>query len=37
LPIGLQLAGAPWGEATLARIGEAYERAAGWSTRRPVL
>jgi aspartyl-tRNA(Asn)/glutamyl-tRNA(Gln) amidotransferase subunit A len=37
LPIGLQLAGAPWGEAALARIGEAYERAAGWSTRRPTL
>ncbi|MFN8592542.1 MAG: amidase [Thermomicrobiales bacterium] len=37
LPIGLQLAGAPGAETTLARIGQAYERAAGWSARRPPL
>jgi len=35
LPIGLQLAGRPDGEATLCRIGHAYERAAGWHRRRP--
>ena len=37
LPIGLQLVGTPWAETALARIGQAYERAAGWSTRRPTL
>jgi aspartyl-tRNA(Asn)/glutamyl-tRNA(Gln) amidotransferase subunit A len=37
LPIGLQLVGAPWAETGLARIGQAYGRAAGWSTRRPTL
>jgi aspartyl-tRNA(Asn)/glutamyl-tRNA(Gln) amidotransferase subunit A len=37
LPIGLHLVGVPWGERSLARIAQAYERAAGWSTRRPPL
>ena len=35
LPIGLQFAGRPGHEATLFAIGEAYERAAGWTARRP--
>jgi aspartyl-tRNA(Asn)/glutamyl-tRNA(Gln) amidotransferase subunit A len=35
LPIGLQVVGAPGGEAMLARVGAAYERAAGWHERRP--
>jgi aspartyl-tRNA(Asn)/glutamyl-tRNA(Gln) amidotransferase subunit A len=33
LPIGLQLAGKPFAEAALCRIGHAYERAAGWWQR----
>jgi aspartyl-tRNA(Asn)/glutamyl-tRNA(Gln) amidotransferase subunit A len=37
LPIGLQLIGRPFGEATLLRIGQAYERATSWSDRRPPL
>jgi aspartyl-tRNA(Asn)/glutamyl-tRNA(Gln) amidotransferase subunit A len=37
LPIGLQLIGRPFGEATLLRIGRAYERATSWSDRRPPL
>jgi aspartyl-tRNA(Asn)/glutamyl-tRNA(Gln) amidotransferase subunit A len=35
LPIGLQLAGRPFAEATLCRIGHAYERTTGWWRRRP--
>ncbi|HEU5434403.1 MAG TPA: amidase [Thermomicrobiales bacterium] len=35
LPIGMQIAGRPGDEATLFRIGRAYEAAAGWSERRP--
>jgi aspartyl-tRNA(Asn)/glutamyl-tRNA(Gln) amidotransferase subunit A len=37
LPIGMQLAGRPGDEATLFRIGRAYEAAAGWSQRQPPL
>jgi aspartyl-tRNA(Asn)/glutamyl-tRNA(Gln) amidotransferase subunit A len=37
LPIGLQLIGRPFAEATLLRIGRAYERATDWSERRPPL
>ncbi len=37
LPIGLQLIGRPFGEATLLRVGQAYERATRWSDRRPPL
>ncbi len=35
LPIGLQLAGRHLGEATLLRIGHAYQQATAWHLRRP--
>ncbi|MDP2054446.1 MAG: amidase, partial [Acidobacteriota bacterium] len=35
LPIGLQLYGRAFDEATLLRIGDAYERATDWHRRRP--
>lgn len=34
LPVGLQIAGAPWREATVLRAARAYERATTWSARR---
>jgi aspartyl-tRNA(Asn)/glutamyl-tRNA(Gln) amidotransferase subunit A len=37
LPLGLQIAGRPFDEATVLRVGHAYERAAGWLSRRPPL
>mgnify|MGYP000589705910 CR=1 FL=1 len=37
LPIGLQLAGRPFDEATVLRVAAAYERATDWVTRRPPL
>ncbi len=37
LPIGLQLLGKPFGEATLLRIGHAYEQATGWHQEKPPL
>jgi len=37
LPVGLQLAGRPFAEAALCRIGHAYERATGWHRLRPPL
>jgi aspartyl-tRNA(Asn)/glutamyl-tRNA(Gln) amidotransferase subunit A len=37
LPIGMQLVGRPFAEATLLRLGHAYEQAAGWRLRRPAL
>jgi aspartyl-tRNA(Asn)/glutamyl-tRNA(Gln) amidotransferase subunit A len=36
LPISLQLAGRPFDEVTVLRVGHAYERATEWHTRRPV-
>jgi aspartyl-tRNA(Asn)/glutamyl-tRNA(Gln) amidotransferase subunit A len=35
LPVGLQLIGARWGEASLLAIAQSYEEAAGWSSRHP--
>jgi aspartyl-tRNA(Asn)/glutamyl-tRNA(Gln) amidotransferase subunit A len=37
LPIGLQLVGAPFDEATVLRAAQAYESATDWHTRRPPL
>ena len=37
LPIGLQIAGRPFAEATVLQAGHAYERASGWYTRHPVV
>ncbi len=37
LPLGMQLAGRRFDEATVLRAGHAYESAAGWRRRRPVL
>jgi len=35
LPVGLQIAGRPFDEATVLRVARAYERAADWTGRRP--
>jgi aspartyl-tRNA(Asn)/glutamyl-tRNA(Gln) amidotransferase subunit A len=37
LPIGLQLAGRDWDEATLLRVGHAYQQATDWHLQRPKL
>src|SRR2546426_1064149 len=37
LPLGMQIVGRPFGEATILPIGHAYERATAWHTRRPPL
>src|SRR5204863_7085088 len=37
LPLGMQIIGRPFGEATILKIGHAYERATEWHTRRPQL
>jgi len=37
LPIGLQLAGRAWEEATLLRVGHAYQQVTDWHLRRPKL
>ena len=35
LPLSLQLSGRPFEEATVLRVGHAYEKATAWHTRRP--
>jgi aspartyl-tRNA(Asn)/glutamyl-tRNA(Gln) amidotransferase subunit A len=37
LPIGLQLAGRRFDEATVLRVGHAYEQSTDWHWRRPPL
>ena len=37
LPVGLQLTGRTFDEATLLRIGDAYERMTGWHKETPRL
>ena len=37
LPLGLQIAGRPFDEATVLKAGHAYERATAWRARRPRL
>jgi aspartyl-tRNA(Asn)/glutamyl-tRNA(Gln) amidotransferase subunit A len=37
LPIGLQVAGRPFDEATVLRIAHAYERATEWHLQQPSL
>jgi aspartyl-tRNA(Asn)/glutamyl-tRNA(Gln) amidotransferase subunit A len=37
LPIGVQLMGAPFADATLVRLGRAFQQATDWHLRRPDL
>lgn len=37
LPIGMQIAGRPFDEATVLRVGHAYEQATPWHRRTPAL
>src|SRR5438105_6009904 len=37
LPIGMQIVGRPFDEATVLRAADAYQRLTDWHTRRPVL
>ena len=35
MPIGLQIAGRPWEEQTVLKVGHAFERATDWHIKRP--
>jgi len=35
LPMGLQIVGRPFDEATVLRVADAYQRLTDWHTRRP--
>jgi len=35
LPVGMQITGAPWAEAKVLRLAQAYERQTSWHVRRP--
>ncbi len=37
LPVGLQVVGKPFDEATVLRVAHAYEQSASWSAKRPAL
>jgi aspartyl-tRNA(Asn)/glutamyl-tRNA(Gln) amidotransferase subunit A len=37
LPVGLQVIGKPFDEATVLRVARAYEQTADWSAQRPAL
>ena len=37
LPIGIQIAGRPFGEETILRVAHAFEAHTGWNRQRPVL
>jgi len=37
LPLAFQVVGRPFDEATVLRVGHAYEESAGWTRRRPPL
>ena len=37
LPVGFQIAGLPFDEATICHVGHAYEQATDWHTRHPEL
>ncbi len=37
LPLGMQIVGRPWGDATVLRIAYAYENATRWRQQRPQL
>ena len=37
LPFGMQVAGRPWDEATVLRVGHAYQQRTVWHRRRPAL
>ncbi|MGE5526542.1 MAG: amidase [Rhodospirillaceae bacterium] len=37
LPLGMQVLGRPYDEATVLRVGHAYEQATSWRKRRPTL
>jgi Asp-tRNA(Asn)/Glu-tRNA(Gln) amidotransferase A subunit family amidase len=37
LPIGMQITAAPWAEANVLKLAQAYEQQTSWHTRRPSL